>query len=390
MQDEKRALARGRPLFHFAFFRFRWRDLGPARACGVRVGGPACRRGATLVELVVSMAAATILMGGLASAVVLATRALPENRGVLENVTAASQVGQQVAADVSGAIAVVARSARVIEFQVPDRNGDATPETIRYAWSGTAGDPLFRQYNGNSAVAVLDNVGLFQLDYETVSVTTTGDATENESGETELRSYNASSSLSDYKIKSDKWVGEYFRPILPDNATSWAITRVVLMAAREGAALGSARVELYGARTEMRPDNDVHASATLIEATLSNSYTWHSATFSPAPTFAPDARVCVIIRHLFDADACKLRYRGGGATTPNQALLTTSNCGVSWTVETDKSLLYYVYGTVTTPGPPEVIVTQYLTRARVTLRVGTDDTTRVETSAPVFNAPVLP
>ena len=45
--------------------------------------------------------------------------------------------------------------------------------------------------------------------------------------------------------------------------------------------------------------------------------------------------------------------------------------------------------TVTTPGPPEVIVTQYLTRVRLALRGDTETTHRIETSVPVFNAPVL-
>lgn len=384
MQNEKRRPARARPFFHSAFFLF--------RACiKTRGDGPlARRRAATLVELVVSTAAAAILLGGLASAVVLATRALPESSAGVANVAAASLVAQQLAGDVSCAIAVLSRSSRVIEFQVPDRSGDGNPERIRYAWSGTVGDPLYREYNGNGAVPVLDNVGVFQLDYETASITTTGDATENESGETELRSYTASSNLSDFKIKSSQWAGQYFRPNLPADTISWKITRVVLMAAKEGAANGIASVELRGARTDLTPDNDVFGTATLIEATLSSSYTWHSASFSTAPVFAPDAKVCVIIRHIADADACKLRYRGGSVTAPNQALLTTSSSGASWTVATDKSLLFYVYGTVTTPGPPAVIVTKYLTRARVVLRVGADDTTRVETSVQVFNAPVLP
>lgn len=390
MQDEKRALARGRPLFHFAFFRSRWRDLGPARACGVRMAGRACRRGATLVELVVSMAAATILMGGLASAVVLATRALPENRGVLENVTAASQVGQQLAADLSGAITIVSRSARVIEFQVPDRNGDAAPETIRYAWSGTAGDPLFRQYNGNSAVAVLDNVGLFQLDYETVAVTTTGGATENESGETELRSYNASTSLGNFKVKSGRWGGVYFRPTLPADTITWKITRVVLMAGSEGPADGVNTVELRKARSDWQPRTTVLASAPLLEATLSSAYAWHSISFATPAVLEPTDAVCLIIRYVANGESCKLRYRTSGTSTVNLALMESTDQGASWSIDAGASLLFYVYGTVTTPGPPEVIVTKYLTRARVTLRVGTDDTTRVETSAPVFNAPVLP
>ncbi len=390
MQDGKRALARRRPFFPFSFFLFRWRDRGPALACGVRIRGRACRPGATLVELVVSMAAATILMGGLASAVVLATRALPENRGVLENVTAASQVGQQVAADLSCAIAVLSRSTRAIELQVPDRNGDAGPETIRYAWSGTAGDPLYRQYNGNTAAAILDNVGLLQLDYETVSVTTTGDATQNESGETELRSYNASSDLNNFKVKYGRWAGEYFRPTLPADTITWKITRVVFMAASEGPTDGVNSVEVRKARADWQPESTVLASATLPEAALPSSYVWHSIEFATAAVLAPADAVCLIIRHVANGESCKLRYRDRNAGAVNLALMESTNQGAGWSIDAGESLLFYVYGTVTTPGPPEVIVTQYLTRARVTLRVGSDEATRVETSAQVFNTPVLP
>ena len=41
----------------------------------------------------------------------------------------------------------------------------AGPETIRYAWSGTPGDPLTRQYNGGTVLNVSDYVQFFSLDY---------------------------------------------------------------------------------------------------------------------------------------------------------------------------------------------------------------------------------
>jgi hypothetical protein len=42
---------------------------------------------------------------------------------------------------------------------VPDRtDADALPETISYTWSGTAGAPLDRQYNGGTVASVLPSV----------------------------------------------------------------------------------------------------------------------------------------------------------------------------------------------------------------------------------------
>ena len=54
-------------------------------------------------------------------------------------------------------------------FTVADRTGDSAADTIRYAWSGVAGDPLTRQINAGTAVTVAANVQSLQLSYDSRS-----------------------------------------------------------------------------------------------------------------------------------------------------------------------------------------------------------------------------
>jgi hypothetical protein len=46
---------------------------------------------------------------------------------------------------------------------VPDRTGDSVDETIRYSWSGTAGDPLVYQFNGGTSLSLASNVQQFNV-----------------------------------------------------------------------------------------------------------------------------------------------------------------------------------------------------------------------------------
>jgi hypothetical protein len=70
----------------------------------------------------------------------------------------------ELEADLEFALAFTEQSARAVTFLVPDQSGDAKLETVRYAWSGTPGDPLTRQFNGGAVAVVLENVHVFQHD----------------------------------------------------------------------------------------------------------------------------------------------------------------------------------------------------------------------------------
>ena len=122
--------------------------------------------GFTLVELVASMAIMTILLGGIASAVVLATHALPDEDDPSERTAAAIAVVEQIAGDLTLADTFLLADPDAVRFTVPDRgHGDVGPETMRYAWSGTPGDTLQHRYNGCPAITLCEDVHVFSLKY---------------------------------------------------------------------------------------------------------------------------------------------------------------------------------------------------------------------------------
>jgi prepilin-type N-terminal cleavage/methylation domain-containing protein len=122
------------------------------------------RRGFTLAELVASMAILTILMGAMTSVIVVASHAIPDAEDPVQSKLATMDVVEQIGRELYYATSITEATATAITFTVPDRgHGAAGPETIRYAWSGTAGDPLTRQYNGGTAINVSTGVQFFSF-----------------------------------------------------------------------------------------------------------------------------------------------------------------------------------------------------------------------------------
>lgn len=123
------------------------------------------RGGFTLLEAVLSMLVVSIILGAIGSLMVMTTRQLSASTGGAANLLRGNQLAQQITAELSVATSVTERTATAVTFTVPDRNGDGQPETIRYAWSGTPGNPVTRAYNGGTPANVAENVYAFSLDY---------------------------------------------------------------------------------------------------------------------------------------------------------------------------------------------------------------------------------
>ncbi len=133
----------------------------------------------TLLELVVAVVVCGVLVAGLMSTFYVASRAT-DSSGPARDRQVGCTALKQMLSELQMALSFTERTPTTVEFTVADRNGDLGPETIRYEWSGTSGDPLLRQYNGGAQVAVLDNLAEFALDYVVKTVTESG----GESGET--------------------------------------------------------------------------------------------------------------------------------------------------------------------------------------------------------------
>ncbi len=122
------------------------------------------RIGFSLIEMVISMVSASVLVGGLATALLVAMRANDPEQGP----TRASLASADVLSDMSElqfALSVTEQTLTAVEVTVPDRNDDGSPETIRYAWSGITGDPLTRKYNGGAAYEITGAVHDFEIIY---------------------------------------------------------------------------------------------------------------------------------------------------------------------------------------------------------------------------------
>lgn len=158
-----------------------------------------CRAGGfTVLELMVSLASASLLMAGVSSSIFIALRATDTSRTptayALEGLARLSDMSELQYAQTAAE-----QTATAVTVTVPDRNDpDTNPETIRYAWSGTPGDPLTRQYNGGAVAPVADDVYLFAIDYYGTNVLPNGNM---ESG---LTGWFAPGSTADLQLFTDE------------------------------------------------------------------------------------------------------------------------------------------------------------------------------------------
>lgn len=139
-------------------------------SCASAAVNATVRRGHTLVEMVVAMTSASVLMVGLASAVMVTSRAFRPETTTQHVRTDVAFAEHGLLADLQLATGFTERTDKAATFTVPDRDGDGRPETLRYAWSGASGDPLTFHYNGAAAIPLVKDVRDFKLSYVTNTV----------------------------------------------------------------------------------------------------------------------------------------------------------------------------------------------------------------------------
>jgi prepilin-type N-terminal cleavage/methylation domain-containing protein len=342
----------------------------------------------TLLEIVLTMAVMGIIIVGIGSSLMIAGRAIPTARSVTGTTVAAAEALDQIVMELQYAVSVSQRSATMIEFTVHDRNGDDIAETIRYSWSGVVGASLTRQYNGGTAENVLTDVREFNLLY-TVKTISTEVPQPNESAETILISYDANKNLSDYPIKDTERYAEYFFPTLPADTMSWKVTRVVLQAKLDATTDGQASVQLQRPTLGNLPSGVVIEEKTLLESVLTSKYTSQEFAFSNANGLAPTQGLWIVVNWLANATACRVQGQSSGVTATNLSLAKSTDRGISWSTLAGQSLLFTVYGTVTTAGTPQIQNTYYLTGIDLKLRASNDTAALVQTGVRLLNTPTV-
>lgn len=345
------------------------------------------RPGFTLLELTTSLVVTAIILGALTSAMLLASQIIPNKDGPAEATIAANEIAQQFAGELYYAQTVTERSAKEVRFRVADRDGDLTPETIRYAWSGEPGDPLTRQYNDGGPAAVLDNVQNMDLSYEIQEIIEETPSLPNESAEMELSGYEDLDKLVNSRVTNSNWIGQCFQPVLPPDVLSWRITRVRFPAHKTGGKGGVSLVQLRPADGNGKPSSTVLAETPMYESDLAKSYTWQELSYGNAPWMGPSEELCVVIRQIGKGgSSAEINYDSLGGP----GLVRSTDGGATWTRQTGMSMLYHAYGTMTTAAAPVIDKRYLLTGAQITLEVGSSPPARALTSTKILNRPEVP
>ena len=114
-----------------------------------------------------ALTATTLLMAGLSAAVVVTSKAFRPESTAMYSRTNSAIAESDLLADLRLATGFTERTSKAATFTVPDRDGDGKQEKLRYAWSGTSGDPLTLSYNGSAPLVITNDVRSLTLNYVT-------------------------------------------------------------------------------------------------------------------------------------------------------------------------------------------------------------------------------
>ena len=348
------------------------------------------REAFTLIEMVMSLLVVSILLVGIGSTMLLASRAVPNAKGPAARLYLAQQATDQMLAELHQAMHITERTARSITFTVPDRNADGRPEVIRYSWSGTAGDALRRQYNGVIQTA-LNSVNTFALTYDTVSVSEVCEGAPVPTGEQIISAYDPLLVLlpADWQVDSSKWIGHTFLPAGPLGTRSVSITRVAVYANSDGGGSGDNLFQIRRTDASGKPLTTALASVTVPESTLGDGgllglgeFAWEEVNLPVAEVPAGE-RLCLLIRHIGSGSSSgKFRYDGGGS-----GMVSTTDGGATWSGPQSKWMQHYVWGFYSVRGTPQTLPRNYFRRISVSLSDGLHTSSHLASSTALANSP---
>lgn len=306
-------------------------------------------RAFTLLELVLAIVILSLIVAACGSVGVLAVRTL-NACGAADPLAEGRAAADEITADLRMALAITEQTPTAITFTVPDRNGDGSPETIRYAWSG-AGMPLTRQVNGAPlpAAPIAQNVQVFDLQY---LARTAGPPPPAEGSEAVLVCYDNVLATKEFGIKNTSWVCQYFKPVLPANAVSWKVTRVRVQLRRATGSGSPYSVEFTSVDANQKPMGLPLEAVVLDTGNIPTAATWIEVPFKNLSGLDPNRGYGIVVKQTAQTSTTYfVRYDDAASPLGSRLLCTTTDAGVSWGApDAGKAMQFYVFGTVTTQG----------------------------------------
>ncbi|MEM7624240.1 MAG: type II secretion system protein [Planctomycetota bacterium] len=354
---------------------------GPIRS---RNAGSIFRGGFTLVEMVVSLVVIAVLLVGMSSAIVLASRALPHAANPAGATVDSARALHEIRDELRAATELPVFSATSVTLHLPDRDNDGRPEVVTYAWGGSAGDPLTRTVQGGEPVTVLDDVQSLALDYVCENQDTVFPGGGGTSAEVELSSYDPGDSADEVQIKDGVRLGFRFTPALPSNASTWRVTRVLMRTSKSGGTGGTATFELTGWDDASGPTDTVLESVDIDEPDLDQNQGWAQIDFATGGPFDAGDTAAISLEDTGGA-AAKVLWNSTG--TPPNAHDSTDG-GVTWLIhDSDGAADHFVYGAYETTGDDWTHTQHLVTRVDIELVHGRADAVTHTLALALPNAP---
>ncbi|MEM9417883.1 MAG: prepilin-type N-terminal cleavage/methylation domain-containing protein [Planctomycetota bacterium] len=341
--------------------------------------------GFSLIEMVISLAVVSVLLVGMSSAIVLASRALPTQTTPASATVDTARALHQLRDDLRACTELLNRTATSVTLNLPDRDGDGQPEVITYAWADTAGAPLTRTVNSGSAIPVLEPVQAFTLTYSTLDLARVFPGATTQSAEVLLSSYDTSevNDAQGSNLDNNQLLAAQITPILPSQATSYHVTRALVYAQAGGSATGQYFAQIRPMDGN-EPSATVTESVTMRESNLTSSFDWSETVFAPAGPFASGEDFALVFEQESGGDAGQFRYDN----TATKNLIRSNDGGQNWTYSNNDRLVHFVYGTYEETGDDWTYTQAYLTAITVDLVHGDANGTTHHLTVPLANTPM--
>ena len=335
------------------------------------------------------MVASSFLLAGLGSVMMIARQVAYTPTAANRRVESSSVVNQ-IAEELRTATIVLQQNSQILEFVVADRNNDGSAEKIRYEWSGTVGDPLYKTVNTSTAVAILDSVTAFQVTLSLKSATKTLTTT-TETNEIVLVSNATLQPGTDCDITATKFASQLVDPgtfsSRPANAISWNATKIDFYGKQEG---GTDETLLVQLRSPSSPDNsptsNVLGQVAIPESSLSGGTAWNTATFaSPLLGLGFHRSYDIVWAGIGPSKAARLRPNNDAAS----GVFESTDSGGTWTYSASLQMFYRLYGTYTVPGQNYNLTRNFVSQVGILLQSGSQSHSRIDSQIALMNLPEL-
>ncbi|MEM9346544.1 MAG: prepilin-type N-terminal cleavage/methylation domain-containing protein [Planctomycetota bacterium] len=352
--------------------------------------------GHTLLEMMFSLVLLSIVMVSVGSAVMFASKAVPEDASAESSLLMDSDVVTRIAEDLMTALYVIERTSTAVTVVVPDRTGDGIPDRIRYAWSGTQGEPLFFQMNDGNAVQISNAVAVFDLSYTVESATQALPSALELSAEKEIDAFDSEISGTDIPVTTTTSLGQVVKPKLSNRAVGFIPTRLALFLSSESTKDGETAIAIKD-WDGVNPGTSDYADIILFESTLPDTTAgWWTLALTAAGMVPADRDLAItavykagsddpVSLRSIDASGGLLGLGGGSG-----GQISTSD-GFAWSIDSDATLAYRLYGQEIRADDDTYAVTrEHLTAVDIILQSVADKRSPLKRKAVLFAAPPIP